>query len=195
MTTRILILGANGQLARNTTAYSLKHSDAYLTLYLRKASRLKNPDPTRAKVIEGDVLDSAALVAAMQGQDVVYANLSGAMAKQAQTIVAAMHVAKLKRLIFISSMGIYGEVPGEKYRSVLDPYRDSAAVIEASDLDYTILRPGWFTQEAAVAYTTTQKGEPFRGHDVSLNSLSDLILKLALSPTLEVGRSLGVSSA
>jgi len=34
-------------------------------------------------------------------------------------------------------MGIYGEVAGERYRSVLDPYRDSA-LIEASDLDYTI---------------------------------------------------------
>lgn len=36
---------------------------------------------------------------------------------------------------------------------------------------------------------------PFRGHDVSLNSLSDLIVKLALSPTMEVRRSLGVSRA
>lgn len=195
MTTRILILGANGQLARHTTAYFLKHTDAHLTLYLRRASRLKNPDATRAAVMEGDVLDSTTLVAAMQGQDVVYANLSGAMAQQAQTIVAAMHTAQLKRLVFISSMGIYGEVPGEQYRSVLDPYRDSAAVIEASDLDYTLLRPGWFTHDAAVDYTTTQKGEPFRGHDVSLNSLASLIVKLALSPTLEVRRSLGVSSA
>ncbi len=49
----------------------------------------------------------------------------------------AWHSAGLKRLIFISSMGIYGEVPGEEYGSQLDPYRDSAAVIEASDLDYT----------------------------------------------------------
>ncbi|HUI71046.1 MAG TPA: hypothetical protein VL354_11045 [Spirochaetia bacterium] len=33
----------------------------------------------------------------------------------------------IRRLIFISSMGIYGDVPGERYSSVLDPYRDSAA--------------------------------------------------------------------
>ena len=92
-------------------------------------------------------------------------------------------------------MGIHGEVPGEKYRSVLDPYRDSAAVIEDSGLDYTILRPGWFTRDEAIDYQITRKGEPFRGHDVSLNSLSDLIVKLALSPTLEVRRSLGVSRA
>jgi uncharacterized protein YbjT (DUF2867 family) len=192
---RILILGANGQLARHTTVYFLKHSDAQLTLYLRRADRLKNPDPTRVRIVEGDVLDSAALLAAMQGQDVVYANLAGAMAQQARAIVAAMHASHLKRLIFISSMGIYGEVPGEQYRSVLDPYRDSAAVIEASDLDYTVLRPGWFTHDATVDYQITQKGEPFKGHEVSLNSLSDMIVKLSLSPTLEVRRSLGVSNA
>jgi NAD(P)H-binding len=76
---------------------------------------------------------------------------------------------------------------GETYHSVLDPYRDSA--------DYTILRPGWLTHDEAIDYRITQKGEPFHGHEVSLNGLSDLIVKLALSPTLEVRRSLGVSRA
>ena len=192
---RILILGANGQLARHTTPFFLKHPEVQLTLYLRRANRLKNPDPSRVTLVEGDVLDLETLKAAMQGQDVVYANLAGAMAQQAKTIVAAMHATGLKRVIFISLMGIYGEVPGEKYRSVLDPYRDAAAVIEASDLDYTVLRPGWFTQDDEIDYQITQKGEPFRGHDVSLNSLSDLIVKLALTPAMEVRHSLGVSRA
>lgn len=191
---RILILGANGQLARNTTIHFLKHTDAKITLYLRRASRLQNPDPQRVHIVEGDVLDRTQLESAMQGQDAVYANLAGAMAAQAQTIVAAMHATGLQRLVFISSMGIYGEVPGEPYRSVLDPYRDAAAVIEASDLNYTLLRPGWFTQDAAVHYQLTHKGEPFKGHAVSLNSLSDLIVKLTLSPTLELRSSLGVST-
>jgi len=171
----------------------LRDTDAILTLYLRRASRLPDPDPQRATIVEGDVLDRAALETAMKGQDVVYANLSGPMRQQAETILAAMNSIGLKRLIFISSMGIYGEVPGERYGSILDPYRDSAAVIEASDLDYTILRPGWFTQDDEIAYQITQKGQPFRGHDVSLNSLSDLIVKLALTPGMESRRSLGVS--
>lgn len=189
----ILILGANGQLARNTTRFFLEHTDTRLTLYLRRANRLKNPDPSRVSIVEGDVLNPETLKASMQGQDAVYANLAGSMTAQAAAIVDAMHATGLKRLIFISSMGIYGEVPGEKYSSILDPYRDSAAVIEASDLDYTILRAGWFTRDEEISYQITQKGEPFRGHDVSLNSLSDLIVKLALSPTLEVRHSLGVS--
>ena len=193
--TKILILGANGQLARNTTRVFLENADIALTLYLRRASRLKNPDPGRMTIVEGDVLDPATLRAAMQGQDVVYANLAGDMAQQALVIIDAMHAASVKRLIFISSMGIYGEVPGERYGSILDPYRDSAAVIEKSDLDYTILRPGRYTHDQEVSYQITQKGEAFKGHDVSLNSVSDLIVKLATTPGLHVRRSLGVSRA
>jgi uncharacterized protein YbjT (DUF2867 family) len=195
--TNVLILGAHGQLARHTTRVLLEKSDVALTLYLRQAARLQNPDPARVRIVEGDVLDPAALRAAMQGQgqDVVYANLAGDMARQARTIIDAMHAAGLKRLIFISSMGIYSEVPGERYRSVLNPYRDSAAEIEKSDLDYTILRPGWFTHDQEINYQITQKGEPFRGHDVSLDSLSDLITRLVTTPGLHVRCSLGVSRA
>lgn len=192
--TNILILGANGQLARNTLPVLLAHPDVSLTLFLRSAHRLTNPAPDRVRKVEGDVLDRAALEAAMQGQDVVYANLSGDMAAQARTIIDAMHHTGLKRLIFISSMGIYGEVPGEQYKKVLDPYRDAALLIEASDLDYTVLRPGWFTRERRVSYQLTQKGEPFRGYEVSMNSLSDLITRLALDPEMEVRHSIGVSS-
>ena len=131
--TNVLILGANGQLARNTTRVFLRDTDAKLTLYLRRASRLSNPAPARVSILEGDVLDLPAVARAMNGQDEVYAN-------------------------------------------------------------YTILRPRWFTRDAAIDYRITQKGDPFRGHDVSLNSVSDLIVKLALNPMLEIRRSLGVSN-
>lgn len=192
---RILVLGANGQLARNTTRYLLTNTDASLRLYLRHAQRLANPDPARVDVVEGDVTDIAALTVAMEGQDVVFASLSGAMAEQAGVIIDAMHAAGLKRLIFVSSMGIYSEVPGERYKSILDPYRDSASLIQVSDLDYTILRPGWFDQNPAVDYQLTQKGQPFKGHDVSLNSISDVVAKIAQTPALHVRTSLGISRA
>lgn len=190
---KILILGANGALARNTTRVLLERTDATLTLYLREARRLENPDAARTEIIEGDVLDAAALQKAMQGQDVVYANLSGNMAQQARAVVHAMHKTGLNRLVFISSMGIYGEVPGEPYRSILDPYRDSVAIIEQSDLEYTVLRPGWFTSAAEGPCQITQKGQPFEGHDIALDSLSALIAKITTTPGLYVRNSIGVS--
>lgn len=58
----------------------------------------------------------------MPRQDVVHANLADEMPQQARTIIDAMHAVGLKRLVFASSLGIYGEVPGETYRSILDPF-------------------------------------------------------------------------
>lgn len=191
--TKVLILGANGGLARNATRFFLERAEVALTLYLRRAGRLSNPAPDRVRIVEGDVLDAPALRDAMTGQDAVYANLSGDMAAQARSIIAAMHDTGVRRLIFISSMGIYGEVPGERYRSILDPYRDSAALIEASDLDWTILRPGWFKRGGSGACHLTQKGEPFAGHDVSMDALAKLIVDLATGEDRHVHESLGVS--
>jgi uncharacterized protein YbjT (DUF2867 family) len=190
---RVLILGANGSIAREATKLFLNEADAELTLYLRDPLRLGSTDSDRARVVQGDVLDAAALTLAVAGQDVVYAGFAGDLERMAASIVKAMRETGVRRLIFISSMGIYDEVPGQHYSSVLDPYRKAAAVIEASELDYTILRPAWFTNADEVDYETTQKGEPFMGSVVSRKSVAALVVKLAMSPELEVRHSLGVS--
>ena len=196
--TNVLILGAYGQIARVATELFLQKTDVRLTLYLRNAKRLKLPDPgDRVRVVEGDVLDTKILTAAMAGQDVVYANLAGDLEKQAKCIITAMQETGAKRLIFISSMGIYDEIPGERHGSVLDPYRKAARVIEASDLDFTILRPAWLDDRDEIAYATTQKGEPFKNASgtVSRKSIADLVVRLASTPGLEVRCSLGVHKA
>jgi uncharacterized protein YbjT (DUF2867 family) len=189
----VLILGANGGIARIAIDLFLNETDVQLTLYLRNSRRLGNMNSNRVRIIEGDVMDIEKLKKAMIGQDVVYANLAGNLEPMAKNIVEAMNATGVKRLIWISSMGIYDEVPGEKYGSILEPYRKSAAIIEASDLDYTILRPGWFTNKDEIDYETTLKGEPFKGHEVSRKSVAALVVKLATSPELEVRRSLGVN--
>lgn len=191
--TKVLILGANGGIARLAIDLFLKETDAKLTLYLRNSRRLRNIHSDRVRVIEGDVMDIEKLKEAMIGQEVIYANLAGNLEQMAKNIVKAMDETGVKRLIFISSMGIYDEVPGERYGSILDPYRKSAAIIEASDLDYTILRPAWFTNKDEIDYETTQKGEPFKGSVVSRKSVADLVVKLAVTPGLEVRCSLGVN--
>jgi uncharacterized protein YbjT (DUF2867 family) len=196
--TNILILGANGQIARVAIELLLKRTDARLTLFLRNARRLKLSDPAdRLDVVEGDVLDMKTLEAAMTGQDVVYANLAGQLEQQARCIVKAMEKAGIKRLIFISSMGIYDEIPGERHGSILDPYRKAASIIEASGLDYTLLRPAWLNDRDEIDYATTQKGEPFRNasEQVSRKSVADLVVRLATTPGLEVRGSLGVHKA
>ena len=195
--TKVLILGANGQIARVAINLFLKCPDLQLTLFLRRANRFQALPADRVQVIEGDVKDTKALEVAMAGQDVVYANLDGALEEMAHGIVHSMQATGLKRLIFISSMGIYDEIPGERHGAVLDPYRKAASVIEVSDLDYTILRPAWLNDKDEIAYDTTQKGEAFKAADkqVSRKSVADLVVRLATTPGLEIRHSLGIHKA
>jgi len=191
----ILILGAYGQIARVATDLFLKQTEARLTLYLRNARRLKlSGYADRVRIVEGDVLDTKTLEATMVGQDVVYANLAGQLEQQARSIVTAMEAVGIKRLIFISSMGVYDEIPGERHGSILDPYRKATSIVEASDLDYTILRPAWLNDRDEIAYGTTQKGEPFKNASevVSRKSVADLVVKLAMTRGFESRHSLGV---
>jgi putative NADH-flavin reductase len=65
-------------------------------------------------VVEGDVLNRKTLDPAVEGQDVVYANLTGDDLEQhAESIVASMEEASVKRVIVIASLGICDEVPGK----------------------------------------------------------------------------------
>jgi uncharacterized protein YbjT (DUF2867 family) len=198
---RILILGAHGQIARLVTERLLKETDNELTLFLRRASRLHIADPARESVIEGDVNDYAALVAAMRGQDVVYANLGGVFEPMAANIVRAMDETGVGRLIYVTGLGLYHEVPGEFGRwneqtcgeDVMDDTRRAAAIIEGSDVNYTIIRAAWMTNDPTVDYETTQKGEPFRGTIISRASIADYIMRLLADPGFDNHASVGIN--
>lgn len=80
----VIILGANGNIAKRVTNILIENDDINLTLFLRDKNRLKNKDVSSCRIIEGDVLNFEQLKKAVNGQDIVYANLAGeleAMAK------------------------------------------------------------------------------------------------------------------
>ena len=55
------------------------------------------------------------------------------------------------------------------------------------------MRPAWLTDVDEVEYELTQKGEPFKGTEVSRKSIADLVVKLSLDPTRYVRGSVGVN--
>lgn len=198
--TKILIIGATGSIGRVTRQYFLDHTDDQLTLMAQNVSRLGELNAERETAVAGSVTDAAVLQTALAGQDVVFAALSGNLAQMATNLVAAMDQAGVQRLLFITSMGIYNEIPASvgangnlRRNPVLQNYRDAADVIEASNLNYTTIRPGWFDNGTDVAYQVTKKGEPFGGHDVSRRSIADLVVRLAHDETLGARDSLGIN--
>lgn len=147
MTKQILILGATGQIAGHAIKALLKGSDDHLLLFTRHPQHLSNVDESRETVIKGDTLKMAELDAAVVQADAVYANLRNPQ------IAQAMDKHGVKQLVWISSIGIYDEVPGKfgewnnaelgggQQDSYLGTYRQAADVVSGSDLDYTIIRP------------------------------------------------------
>ena len=191
----VLIIGATGSVGSTVRERLLQNSQIQLTSMARHANRLKPAE--NEHLVTGDIFDSALLAKTVRGQDFVFVAFSGAMKKAAKAVINAMEQTSTKRLAFIASMGIYNEVPGhnldEPIPSILRPYREAADLIEASNLDYTVIRPGWFTQ-GPVNYQITHKGETFGGHDVSLESIADLVNKLVQEPTLYSRESIGINT-
>ena len=174
----VIILGASGNIAKKVTEILVGDEDVNLTLFLRNKSRLGKTEGSKVNIIEGDVLNYNQLKAAISDQDIVYANLAGDLESMAKNIVKAMNESGIKKIIFISSIGIY-DTP---LRPVLKPYRAAADVFEASDLDYAILRPTWFTNVNEVDYELTKKGEQEKGSVISQKSLATFIAKIIESP-------------
>ena len=189
MKQNVIILGANGNIAKNVIDILVKKNNINLILFLRSKSRLRNSDISKCRIFEGDVLNFIQLKEAIKGQDIVYANLSGDLEAMAKNIVKAMEEAGAKKLIFICSIGIY-EVP---VKTVLKPYRKAADVIEASGLEYTILRPAWFTNDDEVDYEITKKGEPEKGSVISQKSLASFIAEIIENPENYIRENLGIN--
>ena len=197
MSKNILIIGATGSIGQKLRKTLLEKTDYKLTLFSTKAGSIKT-DEKREIAISGNVNNKNDLTKVINNQDVVFAALSGNLGAMAKNIVQVMESSSVKRLIFISSMGIYNEIPKSigggnlKENSMLKPYREAADVIEASSLDYTVIRPGWF-DEGNDNYEITKKGEAFKGHDVSRQAICNLVLKLIQQKDFGIRESLGIN--
>ena len=100
----VLILGAGGQIARHVIDRLADEQAVVQTLFARQPEKIQQPHPANARIFIGDVLNPSVLERAMQGQDLVYANLTGDdLDVQARVVIAAMQVRGIKRLIFVLS--------------------------------------------------------------------------------------------
>ncbi|WP_447951693.1 NAD(P)H-binding protein [Chryseobacterium koreense] len=185
---KVIIIGASGSLAKYVIDTLQNVPDVHLTLLARNRNRIAN-DTTNSTVVEADVMDYPKLKNAIAGQDIVYVNLAGDLEAMAKNIVKAMQETGVKRVIAISSIGIY-ETP---LKPVLVPYRKLADIIESSGLDYTILRPDWFTNANEVDYAITQKGQPETGQAISRKSIAAFVATIVQNPELHKNENLGIS--
>lgn len=200
----ILILGAAGQIGRMLTEELLRQTNHSLVLYARNASnRLSVHDETREVIMNGDFKEKHSLISAMEEADLVYINDMGDEAST-KTILEAMEETGVTKAIAAGVLGVYDEVPGAfgewnkrmigggpRMRSQIT----SAQLLEASPLDYTLLRLTWlYNQPGKTNYMLTHKGEPFIGAQVTRQAVTQCIIDIIEEPSDKYAQtSLGVS--
>lgn len=199
--TRILIIGASGQISQEAIDLYLENTDFDLTLLARNKAKLPEYNSNRVTVIEGDATDKSSVSNALDNVNTVFvSSTGGSLGDQAKTVIEAMNDNGTKRLIFVTSLNTLHEVPGkfgewndENIGPYLAPFREATEVIENSDLNYTIFRPAWLTNYDEIDYEVTQRDEPFKGTEISRKSVADLAVKISQDPQLHSKENIGLN--
>lgn len=187
----ILILGATGTFGQALVEKLILNSNYKLTLFSRHASETFKAD-NNITVIDGDATNTIELSNALVEQDVVFCAISGSQLPTiAQNLVNTMNKQGVSRLIFMGAVGIYNEIPVDlDDKDNLDnepaqlPNRKAVDIVESSDLNYTVLRPGYLRDGEENDYVITTKGEPARGFISTIPSVVKLSIKLVNDETL-----------
>lgn len=207
---KVIVFGATGSLGCYVVDALESLDNVSITLFVRNKSKL-SPNHAGHRVIEGDVTDYESVVKAVRGHDIVYFGLSGDLDSLSANVVNAMKETGVKRIIAISSMGIYGaswkatfkggiNSPGffnslmlTLMKPLFPQYRKLAERVERSGLEYTILRPGRFTYEDEVNYKVTYKGQPESERDISRKSIAAFVARVVNEPDTFVNQNVGLS--
>lgn len=205
MSKKVMILAANGQIAR-LVEHRILTEAAFagidLTLFLRNASRLNNlQDNPRVTLVDGDITDEAAVTAAMVGQDLVFVAMvdHDRQNRLTKNVISAMQANHVDRVLFANVLGLYDEVGGEFGRWNLEmigagmaPARESDKLLANSGLDYTTLRLPWLN-DRGISYTVTTKDQPYNGVSGSRASVADVVLKMIADPARYSRDSIGMA--
>lgn len=184
---KVMILGAAGQIGRMLTDDLLTQTDFDLVLYGRNvSSRLSDKVSDRVSLVDGDFEDLNVIKEHLVDVDAVYLNFV-AEDDFIKPLVEILEESGVSRFIAASVPDLYQEVTGkfqEWYRANTGiiwttPLRKSADIIEASNLDYVILRITWlYNEDGNTRVHVTQKGEPFVEAQITRQAVSQFITAL-----------------
>ena len=196
----VLLLGATGTAGSAITQKLLNDTDCHITLFARHAMDADISNK-RVTAINGDATNEVDLRTALKGHDVVYCAISGEQLPiVAQNLVTTMPECGAERLIFMGAVGIYNEIPDAMDgKDNVDnnpdqvPNRDAVQIIEASPLNYTILRPGYLQAGEENDFVLTVKGQAAKGYTTTISSVVKLAADLILDENLYVRKSVSIT--
>ncbi|WP_069164785.1 NAD(P)-dependent oxidoreductase [Nocardia altamirensis] len=156
---KIAVFGATSTVGRLVVEQALAEGHE-VTAFTRSAASIGQRHE-RLHVVEGDVLDTHSVERAVTGQDAVLVSLGAGRkgvirAEGTRAVIEAMNRAGVKRLIVQTTLGVGDSKPnlnfvwkylmfGMLLRAAYADHELQEVYVQASDLDWTIVRPSAFT--------------------------------------------------
>ncbi|MCH2251334.1 MAG: SDR family oxidoreductase [Cognatishimia sp.] len=208
---KVIVFGATGTVGRLSVESLLKAGHS-VTAFARSPQKLNLSDP-EFSLVAGDAMKLLEVTEAVAGHDAVVVTLGAGMSRKSKirsqgtlNVIKAMQTHGVRRLIAQSTLGARDSWPTLNFwwkrvmfGALLAPvFRDhelQEQLVEASGLDWTIVRPGAFTDKATKRQVIEDVPNTARGLDLKI-ARSELarFLTRQLSDRQYIGRAVGLSS-
>lgn len=197
---KVVVFGAAGHTGKYITRKMQSMQDVELTVFVRNPAKFEGMDMSGTAIVHGDALNAADVKKAMEGQDVLLCSLEGDVLTMAKNIVAALETTSVKRIIWITGMGIHHEIGGLRGK-MLDmlakqrpEYITAADTIAVSSVVTTLLRcPGIQNGDNTVYYLTKEGENPRKGN-IDRAAIAQCMADMIEDETLGVNESLGITN-
>jgi uncharacterized protein YbjT (DUF2867 family) len=207
----VIVFGATGAVGR-LAVENLLAAGHSVTAFARHPERLATEHPALARVA-GDALRAADVAAAMPGHDAALVVLGAGAARRSTirsegtlNVIRAMQQAGIRRLVVQSTLGARDSwdtlnfwwkrvMFGALLAPVFRDHELQERLVEASGLDWTIVRPGAFTDAPTARPAVEDVPNSARGLDLKINR-ADLAAFLAriVGEGAYLRRAVGLSS-
>jgi uncharacterized protein YbjT (DUF2867 family) len=208
---KVIVFGATGTVGRLAVKNLLKTGHT-VTAFARSPQKLSLSDP-KLRLVAGDAMKLSDVTDAVAGHEAVVVTLGAGMSRRSKVrsqgtmnVIKAMQTHGVRRLIAQSTLGARDSWPtlnfwwkrvmfGVLLAPVFRDHELQEQLIEASGLDWTIVRPGAFTDKATARPVIEDVPNTARGLDLKI-ARSELARFLArqLSDKQYIGRAVGLSS-
>ena len=208
---KVIVFGATGTVGRLAVENLLKAGHS-VTAFARSPEKLNMSDP-KLRLAAGDAMKLSDVTAAVAGHDAVVVTLGAGMSRKSKirsqgtmNVIKAMQIHGVRRLIAQSTLGARDSWPtlnfwwkrvmfGVLLAPVFRDHELQEQLVEASGLDWTIVRPSAFTDQPTTRPVIEDVQNTARGLDLKI-ARSELarFLTRQLSDRQYIGRAVGLSS-
>ena len=197
---KVVIFGAAGHTSKYLTRKMQKMKDIDLSVFVRNPAKFGDMDMTGINILQGDALNVDDVRRAMEGQDILLCSLEGDVLTMAKNIVSALGKTGVKRIIWITGMGIHHEING--LRGVMlnqlakkrPEYIEAADTIAASPAVTTLLRCPGIQNGDNESYELTKEGVQPSHRNVDRAAIAQCMADMIADETLGANESLGITN-